>query len=178
MRKINWSDISKFTPGNFPEDPDKFAEPELIYRLNAFRIKLASYIFPSPVKGALARFDGGTSRHTVKEGRKSIAVDVFCTGVPFQIYSLALSLHLFNGIGIYLNTTGPDGRDWVMFHFDIRKKGFDYGIPLIWIVEKIIIKGKPVDKYRYPQYEPKYWKLLQNEKIYQLKQFGSSPTIS
>jgi len=170
--KINWDDITKFKPGDFSEDPDKYAEPELIYRLNAFRLKLGCIMHPSPVTGALARFSGGKSQHVVQNGEKSKATDQFPEGIPFATYSLALVLKLFKGIGVYLDTTGPDGNPWIMFHFDIRPIGFNYDTPLIWIAEKVKIGNEVVTKYRYPQYESKHWKLFQDEKLYRFKQFG------
>ena len=173
MKEINWDDITKFKKDDFPEDADKFAEPELIYRLNFFRIKLKKHIFPSTVVGALARFDNGNSRHTVKLNRKSKAVDVFPEGIAIETYLFAMSLGLFNGIGMYLDTIGLDGKPWVMFHLDIRNVGYDYGNPLIWIGEKVKIGKKYVTKLRYPQYDPKYWKLFQNDKFYSDKKFGS-----
>jgi len=176
MKKINWSDITKFKKEDFSEDPDKYAEPELIYRLNYFRIKYGLPIYPSPVSGALARFDDGTSQHSVKKWRLSNAVDVFPEGYPIQVYNYALSLRLFNGIGIYLDTTGLDGFSWIMFHFDIRDTGYANGIPLIWIAEKIMENGELITKYRYPQIEPKYWSLLKDDRLYKYKKFGIRST--
>lgn len=174
MRKIDWKDISKFTPDEFSEDPDKYAEPELIYRLNFYRVKSKSKIKPSSIKGALARFDGGTSQHTIKDNKLSKAVDIFQEGIPFKNYSLLLSMGLFNGIGIYLDTAGPDGLPWIMFHVDIRNRGYGYGNPLIWIVEKVVDPSDPtkrINKYRYPQYESKYWKLFQDERLFIPKKY-------
>lgn len=168
MRKIDWEDISKFTPDEFSEDPDKYADPELIYRLNFYRIKSKCIIKPSPITGALARFDGGDSQHTVKDNQLSKASDIFQEGVPFQNYSLLLSMRLFNGIGVYLDTDGPDGFPWIMFHVDIRNIGYDYGNPLIWIVTRTHKKNN----YFYPQYEPQHWKLFQDEKLFIHKKFG------
>jgi len=168
MRKINWKDITRFAPSEFPEDPDKYAEPELIYRANFYRIKSNRIIKPSPVSGALARFDGGDSEHVVKDNKKSSALDIFQEGIPIENFTLLFSLRLFNGVGIYLDTAGPDGRPWIMFHIDLRHVGYDYGIPLIWIA----VKRHGETKYRYPQYESKYWKLLQDEKLYCYKKFG------
>lgn len=178
--KINWNNVYKLSPGEFPEDPDKYAEPVLIYSLGDLRQFLQKRMFPSPVSGALARFGGSeTSQHYVGPKndiqRKATGCDVFCEGVPFETYTILLASKLFNGIGIYLDTNGPDGMPWVMFHLDMRFKGFTEILPLIWIVKKEwdTTKHELVDKYRYYQSIPNYWSLLNNEKFFRDKQFNS-----
>jgi len=137
-------------------------------------------MYPSPISGTLARSTGSqTSQHHVgpkeKPFRKSTASDIFCEGVPFSNYSSILASRLFKGIGIYLDTKGPDGKPWVMFHVDIRPSGFNSNSPLIWIVEKVYdpLKDETVDKYRFPQADPKYWKLFNDERLYRDKKFGN-----
>mgnify|MGYP006442137921 CR=1 FL=1 len=55
---IDWRGARNFSPGEFSEDPDKYAEPRLIYNLQKTRSLLNRPIFPSPVDGALARTYG------------------------------------------------------------------------------------------------------------------------
>lgn len=177
---IDWSKVYKLKPQEFSEDPDEYADPILIHNLGVIRRYTNEKMLPSPVFGALARFKGSdTSQHFVgpKDNliRKSTASDVFCEGSPFANYSVILASGLFNGIGVYLDTKGPDGKPWVMFHLDIRKHGFNDLTPLIWIVEKVFdpIKNKKVDKYRYPQVLTKYWELFNDKRFHFVKKFGS-----
>jgi hypothetical protein len=180
MKKINWKDIVYFDADDFSEDPNSYCETEMIYRLDYFRMKYEQKIWPSPVSGATARFDGSkTSQHYVDITKNiySKALDVFPEGYPIDVYNHALSLRLFNGIGIYLDTKGPDGLPWVMFHFDMRNVGYKYGVPIIWIVEKVFdsITQKTINKYRYPQ-QPQnshYWSLLKDDRLYKFKEKGS-----
>jgi len=170
---IDWAKVPNFKSEHFPESPDMFAEPDLIYALQAFRTKVRRSIFPSPVAGALARFAGGTeTQHYVGDAlkpiRKSTAVDIFVEGIPISNLFCLLSIPNIKGIGIYLHTTGPDGKPWIMFHIDIRST------PLVWICEKV---WKPPEKklvsiYRYPQTSPQHWNFLQNELMYYDKIHG------
>ena len=90
---MNWktlNGIRRFTPGEFPEDPEELAEPRLIYSLDDFAVALGRPVHPSPVPGALARLDGSeTSRHYAV-GRRSDAVDVFCACPIFKAWGTAL----------------------------------------------------------------------------------------
>jgi len=180
---INWDKVYKLSANEFSEDPDKFADPQLIYSLGNLRKQLKNKMRPSPVKGTLARHTGSEdSQHFVGPEinpiRKSKASDVFCEGYPFQTLSIVLSTGHFNGVGVYLDTKGPDGLPWVMFHLDIRPNGFATNLPLIWIVEKVYDaeKDKKVYKYRYPQFDPQYWKLFNDKKLFKSKQFGVRTT--
>lgn len=176
---IHWDKVYRLKAGEFSEDPNKYAEPQLIYSLGTIRKFTQKIMRPSPVRGALARFTNGKSQHCVGPEnaiiRKSTASDIFCEGIPFYIYSSILSSNLFKGIGIYLDTKGPDGLPWVMFHVDIREKGFSEISPLIWIVERVhdFVRDKMIDKYRYPQVEPQYWDLFNDKRIYRNKKYGS-----
>lgn len=167
MNEIDWTKVKKLSPSEFSENP-KHAEPELIYSLSDTRIAIDQKIYPSPVKGALARFTGRTTTQHYAVNRLSKACDVFCEGPPIQNFTTILSLNKFMGMGIYIDTTGPDGLPWIMFHLDIRTDGFAPNIPLIWIAEKVwsSTERKRVTKYRHPQYKPEYWKLLKNESWY------------
>ena len=144
---INWNDIKHFKPTEFSENPDDFADERYIYVLEDFRNYLDERIFPSPVAGALARFEDEDkmSRHYAV-GKKSIAGDNFIEGSPFFVFAQALAFRRWNGIGIYLDTKFRDQR-WVMFHFDLRRTGFG-PYPLIWM-------RTSRDDYIYPQLNDK-----------------------
>ena len=162
MKKINWDLINYFSESEFPENPI-YAEPELIYQLDFVRNRLNQRMFPSPIKGGLARFSGSSTTQHYAIGRKSTAIDVFCEGYPIINIISIIQIHVFNGIGIYLDTTGPDGLPWIMFHLDLRKTPFSVNQPLIWIATKT--QGK--NNYFYPQYNPEYWKLLRHNLLFE-----------
>lgn len=159
---VNWKDIRNFSPNEFPENPELYAEPELIYTLQDLRDLYSKRIYPSPAPGALARFDGSEeSQHFVgPDGklRKSTGVDVFVEGCPFEFYSSILKIQNIKGIGIYLDTKWIDGNPRVMFHIDIRRKGYNNAMPLIWIAKK----ENGIRKYFYPQIDNSKYKLLSN----------------
>jgi len=173
---INWKEINHFSAEEFSEDPTHLAEPELIISLDQFRSVINKRIFPSPVKGALARIGGSpASQHYIGNSlrqpvRKTTAVDIFCEGIPLENYQTLLSLNLFNGVGIYLDTTGPDGLPWIMFHVDIRPLGFNKQFPLIWFTKKTQNKNQ----YFYPQNQPTNWNLFNDSRLSCVKQFGTS----
>ena len=179
LLETHWEKIRYFKPSEFADDCE-LVDPELFYRLDFLREQYGASIYPSPVKGALARIGGSkTSQHFVGHNvdtitRQSTGVDVFPTGLPIRFYTNALRIGGINGIGMYLDTTGIDGKPWVMFHFDIRKLGFKIGVPLIWIAEKVICPEthKLKTKYRYPQLQPEYWSLLKDERLYIDRQKG------
>lgn len=56
MKKL--FEITRFKPGEFPEDPEEHASPKFLLALNVFALLLGHAVYPSPVSGALARFDG------------------------------------------------------------------------------------------------------------------------
>jgi len=173
---IDWHQVRKFKSADFSESPDTYAEPRLIYSLDAVREFHGHRVYPSPVPGALARFDGSmASQHYVgnkqKPTRLATAVDIFPEGIPMAFFTCALGINAFKGVGIYLDTTGIDGTAWVMFHLDIRPKGFDDPQPLIWIATKQIDTQtrKVTTKYFYPQSDTSKWALLNNPIMYEDK---------
>jgi len=180
MNQVDWTKVRKLSPNEFSENP-RHAKPLLIYSLDEARLVMNKPMYPSKVPGALARFTGRSTTQHYATDRLSTACDVFCEGYPIFNFLTILSTTLFNGIGIYLDTNGNDGLPWIMFHLDIRKRGFDDDSPLIWIVEKVydIEQDKFINKYSYPQRESKYWKLLQDGRLYENKKFriGSSSEV-
>ena len=176
---INWKKAPNFKAKDFPEDPDLYSDPEILYALQSYRTKINNPIIPSPVPGALARFEGNTqSCHYVDTAlnpiKKSSAVDIFVEGIPLNNLLVLMTTPEIRGIGVYLHTTGPDGKPWVMFHIDTRARGYTDKLPLVWVCEKAWkpVLQKRINVYRYPQTLPAYWTLLQNESMYLDKRFG------
>jgi len=127
MSIINGVDMPNFSPGEFSEDPNKYAHPDLLKYAQLYRTILKAKIFPSKVKGALARTSGSiTSMHFVSNGSLSWAWDIFCNTHIFKAWTVALSCGLWSGVGVYFDTNGNNGEHWPMLHLDLRIK------PLVW----------------------------------------------
>ncbi len=109
--------LRNFKEREFPES-SVHAEPKLLYKLDDFRDYLNHPIYPSPVPGALARFDTVTSQHSAVD-RKSSAIDFFCACDPFEVFIKLLESKLFKRIGIYFDTFFM-GEPHVMFHVDLK----------------------------------------------------------
>jgi len=126
---MNWlkiQNITRFKASEFPEDPERFADIFFLRELNAFAVDLGSRVFPSPVPGAFARFDGSvTSRHYAV-GRKTDACDVFCNCSISKAWTMAVK-H-FPGVGVYFDTHYRGGP-WPMLHVDTRPEA------LLWYRE-------------------------------------------
>ena len=131
---IDWNDIKHFSKDGdaWSEDPDQYASAELIKSLDAYRDVLGFSVHPSPVEGALARFDddegvsptsqhyvGGMRNRTSVTGKQSRAIDVFTTANVRTAYLAALTSRLFGGIGVYFDTRYRN-RPWCMLHVDLR----------------------------------------------------------
>jgi hypothetical protein len=165
---VDFSKVLHFSPSEFPEDPVAHSLSSLIYTLDDIRKEWRQRIFPSPVKGALARFKGsGTSQHYAI-GRKSTAVDIFPEGIPIVFLLTLQRFPQIKGIGIYRDTFGPDGQYWTMFHIDVREKGFNDTAPLIWISLK---DYSGMRKYYYPQKDTSKWALLNYSLFFKPKVF-------
>ena len=158
---MNWNQIKYFNKKEFHGCAD-LLEDQVIHNLDKLRVLLKERIYPSPVKGAISRFGGSkTSQHYVgipgePAIRKSTAIDVFIEGIPFLNFSDIINTKLFSGIGIYMDTNGPDGLPWIMFHVDLRES-YRVGNPLVWICTKDISGD---NKYYYPDSDSSHWKLL------------------
>ena len=117
---IDWFNVHNFSKNEFPEDPDKYVDPRLIYTLDKYRTQLGHKVFPSPVKGALARLGGSRNSRHYAIGRKSDAIDIFPDCNVMQAFFLALSMEDINGIGIYPYTCYNSSKLWPMLHIDMR----------------------------------------------------------
>jgi len=123
---IPWEDIDHLSPTGdvWSEDPDRYANPQIILAVDYFRHILGAPVFPSPVPGALARFDGSeTSRHWVGDAeepsRQSDALDIFC-GIDIRTaYLTALTMRDFGAIGVYFDTHYRH-QPHCLLHLDLR----------------------------------------------------------
>lgn len=148
---IDWSKIPNFKRSEFREDPNKYAKPQLVYKLQDLRNYLGNRIHPSPVEGSLARFSGSEDSRHYAVGRKSDAIDIFVEGYPLHNWVLLLESRLFTGLGLYLDTEYND-NDWVMFHGDLRVPD-NYEV-FIWV--------RYAGEYYYPQYYDEAAELYKN----------------
>ena len=113
--------LRHFTQKEFPE-PLEHADPILIKNLDKLRDKMRSEIYPSPVPGALARFDFGASdSEHYAVNRLSTAIDFFCNADPFEAWVKIIKSKLFTRVGVYFDTFYKN-RKWVMFHCDLKKQ--------------------------------------------------------
>jgi hypothetical protein len=112
-------DIPNFEASEFSEDPHEYAHPSLLWKLQRQRDVIQAPIYPSPVPGALARFEEGAkySMHYNEYGRGSCASDWFTDSDPFRAWNLIISSKLWRGMGIYFDTKYRD-VPWIMFHTD------------------------------------------------------------
>lgn len=134
---IDWSRVKYFNPktDKFPEDPNLYSDPNLIYALDLLREAYGYPIYPSPVKGALARLDGSSTSRHYAVGRKSDAIDIFPTkDKDKELYLAALSSNLFGGLGLYLDTRGLDGLPLPMLHVDLRP--LNNNKMMLWVRDK------------------------------------------
>lgn len=115
--EIQW-DQTWFNPDEFPPDEAHYAQADLILELNRMRNVLGVPIYPSPVRGALARNEGATSRHYAV-GRLSDAIDFFVDAPPLHVFYTLLRKSKFGGIGVYFDTKYRS-RPHIMFHGDLR----------------------------------------------------------
>ena len=147
MASIDWGEGKYFSWENFSEDPEEHAEPALLYTLDDYRGLLGYPLYPSPVKGGLARFrksDEG-SRHCARNKKRSDASDQFPDQDPARAVLVALTSRLWGGVGLYLDTK-LRGIPWPMLHLDLRPLGYGHSqrTVLVWI--------RRDGEYIYPQY--------------------------
>lgn len=145
---MDWNKINNFTKGEFPEDPEQFADLQLIRNLDKFRDILNCRLFPSPRSGALARFDieAETSQHYAVD-RKSTGVDAFPDCPIWKAWMHAVSCGLWKGIGVYFDTYYKN-KPWNMLHLDIRKQ------------QRISLWFRVGKEYYYPLSDKRHMKLF------------------
>lgn len=148
---INWNNVTNFSASEFPEDPDLYADPQVIYALDQEREWLGKRVWPSPAEGGLARFGeddrGGQHFAAPEEGIYSKAVDRFPEGHIKQAWLLSISSGLWGAVGIYTDTNGPDGSRWPMLHSDLRAPGVGHS------QDHMLLWHKDRHGYHYIQYD-------------------------
>lgn len=161
MSDIDWEKVKYFDPkiDKFPEDPDVYADPKIIYAVDDYRGITGKPVHPSPVPGALARLDGSKTGRHYAVNRKSDAIDVFPEGDIRTNWMLAVTSGLFGGVGLY-PFTKYRGRDWPMLHLDCRPfkgEGGKDDFTLLWLRDQH-------GQYWYPQrskaHEEVFFKIL------------------
>jgi len=123
---IRWNEVNHFslTGDRWPEDPDKYLSPAALGAIDRYRNVLGVSVSPSPVTGALARFNGSeTSRHFVGDAedpiRFSDALDLFVETDIRTAFLTAMTVREFGGIGVYFDTVFR-GQSHCLMHLDIR----------------------------------------------------------
>lgn len=117
---LDFAELDHFSRGEFPGDVLERVEDELILSLNEYRGRLGYPVVPSPLVEGWYRAEGSeTSRHYAV-GRLSDAGDLFPQCDIRRAFLVAQGCEWFGGIGIYLDTNGPDGKPQPMIHLDLR----------------------------------------------------------
>lgn len=132
----NWEKLKPYFSkegDSWSEDPDLYAQEDLLTALYEYRKLLGVPVHPSPVTGALARFTGdfkvsigsyhyvgGTRDGSLPIVRKSSAIDVFTGTNIRRAFTTALTSKLWGGIGVYFDTNFK-GIPTAMLHLDLRK---------------------------------------------------------
>lgn len=124
-------------------------DASLVSTLEDFRSTTGIPMIPSPLQGGWWRITGSeTSRHYAK-GRLSDAGDLFPKrGMALNAWMSALQYPAFGGVGIYVDTTGPDGKPWPMLHVDLRPR--EPGMKILWVR----------DGEYYYSYQKKFWDII------------------
>lgn len=117
---LDFAEIDHFSRGEFPDGVLERVEDELILSLNEYRSRLGYPLVPSPLVAGWYREDGSvTSRHYAVD-RLSDAGDLFPQCDIRRAFLVAMGCEWFGGIGVYLDTNGPDGEPQPMIHLDLR----------------------------------------------------------
>lgn len=132
-------DVGHFAPGEFPGDALSHIDAELILVLDELRDMLGAPTLPSPVLAGWYRTSGSTGSRHYALGRLSDAGDVFPDCNIVHALLTAMRQRKWGGIGVYLDTTGPNGNPWPMLHLDLRP-----GEQVLWM-------RLPGNRYIYPQ---------------------------
>lgn len=132
-------DVTHFAPSEFPGDALNHVDADLVLGLDELRDMLDSPILPSPVLAGWYRTSGSQNSEHYAVGRLSRAGDVFPDSNIVHALLTAMRQRAWGGIGVYLDTTGPNGQPWPMLHLDLRR-----GEQVLWM-------RLPGDRYIYPQ---------------------------
>lgn len=111
---------------NFPEFAQygidlSLTDAETILTLQEIRNQGRFAIFPGQYQTNWGRTTGSETSEHYAVGRLATAGDVFpARGKALKFWLLAQDQEDVGGLGLYLDTKGPDGMLWLMVHFDLR----------------------------------------------------------
>lgn len=111
--------------------PLDLVHADVLLELQAMRTDAGIPIWPSPVPGGWARTSGSSTSRHYAVGRLADAGDIFPQrGRLLELWVRAQERPNIGSLGLYSDTKGPDGKNWFMMHFDLRK-----GQRLFWVRE-------------------------------------------
>jgi hypothetical protein len=147
IREIDYPNFPEFARFQIPLD---LIAAKLVCELQLLRKAAGIPITPSPVVAGWARTDGSTKSRHYAVGRLSDAGDIFpARGRVLDCWVTAQGREAWQGLGLYADTTGPDGRPWPMMHLDLRS-----GPRLFWVREN-------KKDYYYLHSDPKnFWRVV------------------
>ena len=133
----------------------KLVSPRLLNHIDTLRELYGQRIHPSQLSAGWARLDGrSTSRHYAK-GRLSDAGDIFPEGDVLRCWLTALTMGVFGGIGLYLDTNKSRLQPGAMMHVDCRSAVF----PVLWVRNE-------TGDYVYENAEPdKFWSAIKRVRL-------------
>lgn len=92
-----------------------------ILELQAIRNKCGFPVYPGGYQSNWGRTYGSTTSEHYAVHRLATAGDVFpARGRVLCFWTHARNRLHVRGLGLYLDVNGPDGKPWVMVHFDLR----------------------------------------------------------
>lgn len=142
---LNWDNIKRFTPGEWPPGVLNHMQGRIILALSSLRNSLPAdhRMTPSPLVAAHIR-DTGTSRHSLTGGRLSDATDIYMDQWEhaYAAWEKAVSHPEIGGVGFYLDKwLGRPGNVKPMLHFDGRKE------KMLWVCHRV--DGRDVYVYHH-----------------------------
>lgn len=139
-----------FSLDEWPE-PDilKKVEGSVILNLSALRELHGSPIHPSQNPNGWARVGGSTTSRHYAVGRLSDAADFFPEGRVLDCWLTAVSMKVWGGFGLYLDTNKNPRQPGAMMHLDQRP-----GPRVFWIRNEV---GTYIYKHRDPEM---FWEAL------------------
>ncbi|NCU32550.1 MAG: hypothetical protein EOM23_06380 [Candidatus Moranbacteria bacterium] len=96
-------------------------DKRLILKLQKKRNSTGIPIIPSPLREGWYRLSGSSASRHYAVNRASDAGDLFVKrGNIIDFWLECVKDNDIGGIGLYFDTTGPDGKPWIMMHIDLR----------------------------------------------------------
>lgn len=168
---MDFSTVRHFKEREFPQISTsagsrsvlEFTDESVVRVLDTLRDQLGHALIPSPVTGGWVREGGSTgSRHYIGPIRQgsdgqlesahlSTAGDFFPKCDVRKAFLAALAIPEIGGIGVYLDTRGPDGTRWNMMHIDLRE-----GPRQVWMR----VNGRYIYPYRGQAEMDEFFRLL------------------